>query len=232
VRAQVIAVVGGMLFSPVAAWAAEDEKAVDLTEEAPAPEPATDEEQGTWLDAPSERRCGFSVGLAGGGHLGHSVGYPNDALKIGRDEFETDTGVAGGGGGVLWVGIAVTDWIAFGVGFGGGSLFSSDHRTGFGGLVFHLDAFPAFGAGGAWRDLGLSLQAGVGSTSTTPTEDEENKLIDSGGASRFGVTLFYEGIRFWKISTGPYAGYDMTWSQSAFQPLAALGWRTAFYAGP
>jgi hypothetical protein len=207
--------------------------AVDLTGDAPPVTPEEEpEEEGSWLTAPSERRCGFSFGLAGGGMLGNAVGYPDDALKIGRDAYETDTGVAGGGGGVLWVGIAVTDWLAFGVGFGGGQLFSSEHRTGFGGLVFHLEAFPAFGAGGAWRDLGLLFEAGVGGSTTTPAEDDENKVIDSGGASRLAFGVFYEGIRFWKFSTGPYAAYDMTWSQSAFQPAGMLGWRTAFYAGP
>lgn len=203
---------------------------VDLTE--PASEPVIAEEEPSWLEAPSERRCGFAIGISAGANMGTVSGFPNDAVKIGRDEFEVDTGFSGGGSGILWVGLAPTDWIVFGGGFNYGRLASADHDTGFGAVAFHVDAFPLFGLGGPWREVGLTFEGGVGATTTTLRADDVDKAIDSGIASRLSAGLFYEGIRAWKVSMGPFVSYDGMWSPSAFQPTVWIGWRTALYAGP
>lgn len=202
---------------------------VDLT--APAPEPPAIEEESSWLEAPAERRCGFTVGLGVGANLGSVSGFPNDAVKIGRTEFETDAGFSGGGSGVIWVGLAPTDWLVFGAAFNYGRLKASEHDTGFGAFGLHLDAFPLFGLGGPWREIGIQFQAGVG-ISTTTEGDIEDAVIDSSIASRLSAGVFYEGIRAWKLSMGPFAAYDGLWSPSAFQPTGWIGWRTALYAGP
>ncbi len=202
---------------------------VDLTE--PAPEPEEPAEETSWLEAPSERRCGFTLGLGAGANLGGVSGFPNDAVKIGRSEFEVDTGFAGGGSGVIWVGLAPTDWIVFGAAFNYGRLKASDHDTGFGSFGLHLDAFPLFVLGGPWRDIGVQFGAGFG-VSTTTEGDIEDPVIDSSIASRLSAGLFYEGIRAWKLSMGPFVSYDGMWSPSIFQPTAWVGWRTALYAGP
>ncbi len=218
------------LLVPAHAAATEEQpETVDLGAEpasAPAPEKAPD-----WEKAPSERRCGFALGLSLGPFVGTATGYPNDSLKIDREAYETDVGFAGGGAGGSWIGVAITDWFVFGLGGMGGRLFSADHTTTYGAFAFHIDAFPAYSAGGPWRDLGLMLDVGLGLT-WSQKKDGEDKLIDSGGASRIAFGGFYEGIRLWKLSMGPFAAADVMFSPSAMRPAAWAGWRTAFYAGP
>jgi hypothetical protein len=209
-----------------------EKEPVDLTTEPKPPPKAEAEEETSWLDAPSERRCGFTVGLAAGGILGAASGYPNDALKVEREEFLTDTGFAGGPTGSLWVGVALADWITIGLGGNGGALFSADHRGTFGSIDLHIDVFPAFGAGEAWRELGLMVEGGVGFLTVTTPEDTDTVLIDSSFGSRVALGAFYEGIRAWKLSMGPFAAFDYVWSPSASRPGAFVGWRTALYVGP
>jgi hypothetical protein len=203
---------------------------VDLSEPvAPAPPPV---DEGTWLDAPPHRRCGFNLGLHLGPMMGGATGYPNDALKIDRDEFRTDTGFALGGNLGIWIGITLADWFTVGLGPSFGRLRTGDTTTQFFAAGFHLDVFPAFGLGGAWEDLGVTLDAGLGATDTSNADDSEEILIDAPIASRFGVGGFWEGIRVWKLSMGPFASFDAMWSPTSLRPTAWLGWRTAFYAGP
>ena len=75
------------------------------------------------------------------------------------------------------------------------------------------------------------MEAGLSLTTTTETETD-TKVIDAGTGSRVSLGVFYEGIRAWKLSMGPYLGADTIFSQSAVQPVASIGWRTAFYGGP
>jgi hypothetical protein len=204
---------------------------IDLSGEAqPAPPPAASSDD--WLNAPAERRCGFALGLSLGPLVGMARGYPNDALKIDREAFRTDTGIAAGGAAGIYLGIALADWFVVGIGPHFGRLMNGDHLTGYFAMGFHIDAFPAYGLGGAWRDLGLTLDAGVGSLQTTDADDEEVKQIDSGVGSRLAFGAVWEGIQVWKLSMGPFAMADMMWSPSALRPGAWLGWRTTFYAGP
>jgi hypothetical protein len=211
--------------------APKDDEAVDLSG-APEPAPAAEEEDTSWLDAPAERRCGFSVGLAAGGFLGSASGYPNDALKVDREEFLAETGFAGGPSGSLWVGVALADWVVIGLGGHGGRLFSADHVGTFGSIDLHVDVFPAFGAGGAWQDLGLLFEGGVGFLDVTSPDDTETTLIEASFGSRMSVGAFWEGIRAWKLSMGPFAAFDYVWSPNASRPAAFVGWRTALYAVP
>ena len=206
------------------------EEAVDLSK--PATTPAPKEEEESWLTAPSERRCGFTLGLGLGGLVGAASGYPNDALEIDREAYLTETGVSAGGSAGLWFGIALTDWFGVGLGAGFGSLTGPDHQTGFTSFGFHLDAYPAFAAGGAWRDLGLAIEAGLGFMQTTPSDDPDTILMESGAASRLAVGGFWEGIRPWKLGMGPFAMVDTMWSPSGSRPGGWFGWRINFYAGP
>jgi hypothetical protein len=209
---------------------ADTDQPVDLSEPAPAtPEPQP--EESSPLDT-HDRRCGFTFGLVGGGMLGSVEGFPNDSVKINRFEYFTDIGFAGGGQGAGFVGIALVDWLVFGVEGHGGRVFSSDHRTTFFGGGFHIDAFPLFPLGGELEELGVTLSAGVGISNTVRADDPEQADIQSGGASRINLGLFYEGFRLWKLSMGPFISYDQIWSQSAWRPSAWIGWRTALYAGP
>lgn len=203
---------------------------VDLSAPAPPPAPAPTPE-GNWLDGPSERRCGFMIGLNLGSLLGATQGYPNDAKKIDRDEFYTDTGFSYGGMLAPWIGIALSDWFTVGIGPTFGRLQNGDSRTGFYAAGFHLDVFPAFGAGGVWRDLALTVDAGLGGFRNEDKETED-VLVEAPIASRFGLGVTWEVVQFWKMSMGPYVGFDALWSPNALRPAASLGWRSAFYAGP
>lgn len=210
---------------------AEGEAPVDLTGPPPAPEPEPEPEPSSWLDAPSERRCGFTFGLMGGAMLGAANGWPADALQVGRDEFRNSTGFAGGGQGVGYLGIALKDWFVLSVGAGGGGLRSADTVTRFVAFGFRMDAFPAYGLGGVWQDLGLMLDAGLG-VSTTTDDETDVDVIESGVASDFRFGVFYEGIRAWKISMGPFAAVDAMFSPSMTRATGFVGWRTVLYAGP
>ncbi len=185
-----------------------------------------------WETALSERRCGFSFGLVAGGMLGAVEGFPNDSEKIDREIYFTETGFAGGGQVSNWFGIAMTDWFTFGLGGHFGTLKSADHDTSFFGGNFHIDVFPLYGLGGSWRELGMNVDAGVSNATTSHVDDPDVGLIESGGASRIAIGAFYEGFRWWKLSTGPFATFDQLWSTSVYRPTAWIGWRTAFYVGP
>jgi hypothetical protein len=91
--------------------------------------------------------------------------------------------------------------------------------------------FPLFWRGGVWREIGVTIDTGIGGAVTTFGEGEE-KVIDGGAISRIGGGVFYEGIRLWKISTGPWLYADYTWSSSVREGGVYLGWRTVVYTGP
>jgi hypothetical protein len=199
-----------------------------ITVWSPAPGYAADP---THAPVEHRRRGGFSFGIALGPALGVATGYPNDARKIDRSEFFTSTGFAGGGAGTAWLGLAFTDWLSFGIAGYGGMLVGRDVRAQSAAFAFRVEGFPAWLLGGAGRELGVSLEAGVGVVNGAPKGGGDD-VIASGGASRFGFGLFYEGIRAWKFSMGPFASVDVIWSSSALRPIAWLGWRTAFYLRP
>jgi hypothetical protein len=203
--------------------------AIDLTKAEPAKPPPPESD---WRTPVRERRCGFSVGTLLGGVVGGVTGYPNDALKINRDEFFTDTSVAGGGAADVWLGIAIVDWLALGLGGQVGRMVASEHTSDYWGASFHVDAFPAYPLGGAWREFGVMLEAGIANSDTYRSDDRDISVIESGIASHLDLGLFYEGIRLWKFSMGPFVAADLQFSPSSFRPTGWLGWRTALYAGP
>lgn len=205
---------------------------------APAPTEApaaasTGTEAPAWETAPSTRRAGFSVGVSIGAALGDIRGYPNDIEKRGKAEYLTDTGLAFGGSATLWLGGALSDWLVFGVGAGGIRSQGNGQIVQGYTFLFHTEVFPLFPLGGTWRELGIALDTGAGNFIGDPEDRPADSLapaaIDSGAASRVGVSLFYDGLRFWKMSTGPYVAFDYTWSATMEQPLFMLGLRTALY---
>jgi hypothetical protein len=194
------------------------------------------DETPAWEKAPPERRSGFTVGLLVGGGLGNITGYPADLEKRGKAEFKADMGAAYGGNATLFLGGALTDWLVFGAGLGGGAYQGGG--TDLVGLtfVFHTEVFPLYWLGGVWKEIGISLDTGAGSfngeVQNKPAGPEGALIapvIESGAASRVGVGLFYDGLRISKISAGPFVAFDYTWSGTLSQPVFLLGWRTALY---
>jgi hypothetical protein len=196
------------------------------------PRSAAAEDEPAWQSQAAQRRSGFSAGVALGLGVGSVAGYPNDVRKIGFESYYTETGLAPGGSMHLWLGGALSDWLNFGVGFAGGSLSTSDTATSGGGILFRVETFPFYAWDGRYRDLGVSIEAGTGASTTTPADDADSTLIDSGSASMLGVGAFYEGIRVWQLGMGPFASFDYVWSSTVLQPQLFLGWRTAVYSGP
>jgi hypothetical protein len=184
-----------------------------------------------WQRAPAIRRSGFMLGITVGPSVGMAAGYPNDAKKLGREAFYTETGVGFGGGLSLVLGGALSDWLVFGVGLTASSFAEGDVTSAVGAFTFRTEVFPLWALGGKWRELGLGLDAGTGGASIVVTDDPDTKLADAGSASRVGAFAFYEGIRLWKISMGPYLGGNYAWSSTLRHGEIGAGWRTVLYAG-
>lgn len=184
---------------------------------------------------PMTRRAGFTLGLFFAGAAGTVSGYPIDVNKR-KPQNLTSTNGSFGGIGTLFLGGALTDWLVFGAGLTpvhleGGNTVVEGFTFG-----FHTEAFPLFWMGGVWRELGIGLDTGTGSI----TGELANKpsgaagkliapVIDSGSAARIAVSAFYDGLRVWKLSAGPYMAFDYTWSATINQPLFVLGLRGAMY---
>ncbi|WP_437957120.1 hypothetical protein WME76_38230 [Sorangium sp. So ce119] len=200
---------------------------------AAAPQPAAEAPAIDPLFSPrrATRRGGFAAGIAGGLALGTAAGYPNDVQKIGFQRHYTETGVGVGGGGYVWLGGVLADWLTFGAGVGGHALAAADHSILAGGFMFHTEIFPLFSLGERWTDVGVILDAGTG-VAYTAADAADTDAIDGALPARIGGGLFYEGFRLWKVSMGPWLYADYTWSTSVRQPGFYLGWRTALYTDP
>lgn len=202
--------------------------------DAPDAPPAADEKP-LWETAPALRRAGFTVGLSIGGSIGNVTGFPADIKKRTAD-FRADTGAGYGGGATLFLGGALTDWLVFGAGLGVAHTQGNDTVVQGFTFVFHTEVFPLFTLGGVFRELGVGLDTGAGNftgeSANKPAGDAGKlvaPLIESGAASRVGASIFYDGLRLWKVSTGPYVAFDYTWSATLNQPLFMVGLRTALY---
>lgn len=181
------------------------------------------------------RRGGFTFGFDAAFGTGNITGYPLDVSKLGKAKYRADLGTAVGANGTAWIGGALTDWLVIGVGAGGtystGNGLVSKGFT----FVFHTEAYPLFWLGGFWREAGIALDTGAGQITAEAADGSTSKtsgpLIDSGAASRVGASLFYDGLRLWKVSTGPFVAFDYTWSSALSHPLFLVGLRTSLYSG-
>lgn len=202
----------------------------------------------------AERRSGFAVGLSTGFGLGASNGYPNDPKKIGRSAFYTESGVGLANYGGIWLGGALADAFNFGIGFGGGDImFTSyevkradgkpkldrngdpvtrDYGNPAGGIMFHLDVYPLYTLGDAWRDLGIQIEAGTGGANTVDDEDDTIVFIDGAGAGAVSAAVFFEAKQAWKIRMAPYLGGHYMFSETVRRPSLLVGFRAVLYTGP
>lgn len=177
-----------------------------------------------------ERRSSFTFGLSLGASLGGAEGYPNDPTKIGLPRYFTDTGVGAGYGGRAWVGVALRDFLTFGLTFGSLGIDAGE-TVFFSGMVgFHTEIFPLYGLGGSFRDLGIAVETGVGTAIVTPADDQDTLLVDGGLTSCVGLGVFYEGLRLGsKVGMGPFLSYDYMYGSAISGGAFVLGWRTAVY---
>ncbi len=175
-------------------------------------------------------RKGFQIGLSLGLGPGAANGYPADARKIGRAAFYTESGVGFGSYGALWLGGALADGFCFGAGVGGGTILSDGLRSAEWNVLFHGDAYPLFSLGEAWRDLGLTMEAGTGFATTM--NDADDVLVDGNGSAYVSAAVFWEGLSLWKLRSGPFVGVHYLFSETMRRPLALAGFRTVLTTGP
>jgi hypothetical protein len=185
--------------------------------------------------APAEtkptRRNGFTIGVGLGMGVSSIAGFPNDVNKVGYKRWYTETGARPSPLVELWLGGAFTDWFVFSVGMTGSRLLGTGDNSAMAAAgIFHIEAYPLFWLGGRYRDLGIRIDAGAGAANVQDKNDK--KLVESSAASLIGGGLFYEGIRFWKVSQGPFLMGNYMWSDTARRPAIFLGWRAAITAGP
>jgi hypothetical protein len=217
-RSVSLTILSAALLAPGAAQADAPQKIPDS--------PAQDR---SWETAPATRRSGFVAGIALGGGVGSIGGYPNDAKKLDRKEYYATTGASPLASGYAWIGGALADWFTFGLGGTGGRLLVKDREASMTAFLFHIEAYPLFPLGGAWRDLGVTVNAGAGPLSFK--EKDGATLAEAGFASLFGAGVFYEGLRFWKFATGPSVSGEHMFAGSANRPALFVGWRLAVYTG-
>ncbi len=177
----------------------------------------------------ASRRWDFTLGASGGLNLGRARGYPNEVDKIGDRDYRADTKNAVGAGGALWAGVTFTDWLTFALGAATIELASGDLSASGGGFLARVETFPLFYSGGAWRDLGVSANFGLG---FLKIEGDGEEKADGGSMSLVGVGVFHEPLRLGHFVLGPMVEYTHLFSKSANAGSTVLGARLALYTGP
>jgi len=177
--------------------------------------------------APTERRGGFVLGLAPAYGLGQASGYPNEADKVNRKEFQANTEFGSAGYNSVWLGGALRDWFTVGLGasFGGvkGNHLSANGTS----FVVRVEAFPLYARGGTWRDLGLESEFGAGFMKVK--NEAGDTVADGGSLSLVGLGAFYEPWRFWQFRIGPSLQYSQMFSQTLTAHFVSLGLRASLY---
>lgn len=181
--------------------------------------------------AQAQRRGGFVAGFIGGGAVGWTDGHPKSFDRRDDPAFEVDTGLAGGYRLTPFIGGALTDWFLFGLGWSGGTMWSGDHRSTVSTFVFHLEAYPLYGRGGLWRDLGLAADMGAGEAWMRRSDSGE-EVASSGAASTVGLGVFWESTRLGPLALGPTLNYQHNWSRWYSRHDWMLGLRASFYGEP
>ena len=177
----------------------------------------------------ARRRSGFVAGLTLGLAAGNAHGYPNEIAKLDDPLYKRDTGGAFGGLNRLWFGGALTDYLVFGLGFAGMRLKHGDTTAAGSAFIFHVEGYPLFYRGGAFRDLSLFADFGAGGMKITGNDRPE---ADGGLMSVLGFGVGYEPLRFWKFTFGPAVEYWHWWSQTVTTNSVAAEARLTFVGGP
>jgi len=174
------------------------------------------------------RRSDFTLGASAGFGFGRASGYPNEIDKIGAKAYRSNTKLAVGNGGLIWLGVAFNDYLTFGIGLGGFSLSGNDRDASAGLFGFHVDAYPLFDVNKNLQDLGVFANVGTGPMTIKGGPDE----ADGGLMSYVEGGLAYERLRLWQVGIGPSVSVIHLWSESATVTGALVGARVAFYGGP
>jgi len=202
--------VGSLTVSLGSAWAEED-----------------DDYQALYRPPPAERRGDFAMGLLTSAGLLVASGFPNEADKIDQPAFEQRTGANFGSGGSLWLGGALRDWFVIGFGLSQASGHTGDKRVSTTSFISHVEVFPLFARGGAFRDLAVFADFGAGGGNIKRGEEH---LANGGVISTLGGGLLFEPLRLGGFAGGPALSYLHQFSPSLSSHFVSLGFRIAFYA--
>ena len=176
------------------------------------------------------RRSDFAAGLSFSGAYGSASGYPNEAAKIGVAQYHADTGAAGGQGLGLWLGAALRDWLVVGIDLSAITVGGSGTISMGGGLGVHLEACPAFYAGGAFRDLALVGEFGFGGRTV---KYASRQVADGGAVSNFALGVLYEPIRVGRhVSGGPIVLVSHEFSETLTATFVTAGFQMSYFGGP
>jgi len=185
-------------------------------------------------DVKSERRSDFALGLGLGLAMGEAHGVMNEVEQLNDDSYQQSTGAAVGDDLGVWLGGAIRDWFVVGVGVTLGRSQGNDivvtRQT------YHLkvDFYPAYSLDGAWRDLGVQLDGGVGGLTGFDANDTDRKVFEGGSVSAIGAGAFWEGLRFarGRFGSGPVLHYQLLSGLPSTAHTVTLGMRLTFYSGP
>jgi hypothetical protein len=189
-------------------------------EDAPAPDTAA--------HAKPQRRSDVALGASLGFGFGRADGYPNKVQQIGDKAYHSNTQLAVGNGGLIWLGVAFNDYLTFGIGGGAYSLSGHGRDASAGIFAFHIDAYPLFSVDKNLQDLGVFGNVGTGPLTIKGGPDEAK----GGLLSYLEGGIVYERLRLWHFGIGPSVSVIHMWSESANLTGALVGARVAFYGGP
>ncbi len=177
------------------------------------------------------RRSGFMFAVQGGYALGYASGNPAAQARRFDPDFTTSGFFPAGYRLTPFIAGALTDWFVFGLGATFAQYQSGSHRSPLGAFLIRIESFPLFYRGGAWRDLGVSMEFGAGGSNIRRSSDDK-ELASAGVASTLGLGAFWETWRFGHLAAGPFAGYQYNWSDHFDRHELAIGLRGTFYGGP
>lgn len=177
----------------------------------------------------SERRSGFTFGLESGLQLGNVHGYPKDAVKLNDPRYEADTDLALGPLGRLWLGGAIRDWFAFGVGLERIQARGNGLVAGGGAAILRPEIYPLWSLGGPFRDLGVHADFGI---AWMKIKSGDATVADGGTLARVGFGVFHESVRWKHLGIGPTLGVSHLFSETLKATLVEVGVRIAVTTGP
>lgn len=189
----------------------------------------TTEEWDGGYGAQAQRRSGFALGADLGAGIGNVDGYPKDAVKLNDPRYEADTELALGAIGRIWAGGAIRDWFTFGLGFEMSNLRGNGYTANGAAFLLRPELYPLWALGGAYRDLGVHADFGVG---WMKMKDGTAKVADGGSLGRVGFGVFHETLRWHHLGVGPTVGLSHYFSETLTATVIEIGARVAFTVGP
>jgi hypothetical protein len=177
----------------------------------------------------AQRRSGFVASLELGPALGEASGYPNELAKLGDPAYKRNTAAAFGSVYRLWFGGALTDYLVVGLGLTALGIKHDQTTAAGSAFVFHLQGYPLFYRGGAFRDLSLIGDFGAGSMKITGNDRQD---ADGGLMSVIGFGVGYEPLHFSRFTFGPTVEYWHWWSQTVTMNTVAVEAKLTLVTGP